>query len=114
MFCQDNSEQQTFIARRIGYFKATLTISKDSTYQYNESNHRGQKLKDSGKLLLQNNSYYLNSTSKTIRTSTKTNNKSDPFYKFNMQKINYNADKIVIIPCDSIFPEYCTFTRTKK
>ena len=113
LFCQDNSGQQTYTARRIGYFNATLTISKDSTFQYNESNHQGQKLKDSGRLLFKNDSYYLNSSSKTRRTSIKDKRQSEPFYKFNLQKINYTTDKIVIIPCDSIFPEYCTFIRTK-
>ena len=68
---QDNSGQEMFIAKRIGYFNATLTISKDSTYQYNESNHKGQKLKDSGKLVYKNDSYYLNSDRKKIRASTK-------------------------------------------
>ena len=111
LFCQEISEKQTFIAKRIGYFNATLTISKDSTYQYNESNHQGQKLKDSGKLIFKNDNYYLNSESKTTRTSTK--DKSEPFYRFNMQKIDYGADKIVIIPCDSILPEYCTFINVK-
>jgi len=111
---QDNSNGQTFVAKRIGYFNATLTLFKDSAYKYSESNHKGQKLNDTGKLILKNGEYYLNSTSKTVRTSSKNKTKSEAFYKFNMQKINYTADKIVLIPCDSIFPEYSTFIKTTK
>jgi glucan-binding YG repeat protein len=114
LLSQDDSDQHTFIAQRPGYFKATLVISKDSSYQYNESNHKGQKLKDAGRLSLQNGSYYLNSTNKTRRTSSQDQSKGEPFYKFNMQKIEYSTDKITLVPCDSIIPEVCTFRRRNK
>lgn len=114
LFGQDKSEIRVYSSNRIGYFNAYFTISADSTFNYYESNHRGQKIMDSGKLIFKKDSYYLNSKSKTVRTSNKHKSKSEPFYKYNMQKIDYSPDMIVIFPCDSILPEYCTFKRTKK
>lgn len=111
---QYGSDGKTFVAKRLGYFNATLTIYKDSVYKYSESNHKGQKLNDTGKLLYKNGEYYLNSSEKTIRTSNNNKTKSDSFYKFSMQKFNYSSNKIILIPCDSIFPEYSTFIRTPK
>jgi hypothetical protein len=114
LLCQENSDTRLYVSNRIGYFNATFKISADSTFQYYESNHRGQKIKDSGKLIHKADGYYLNSKTKTRRTSKNDKNKSKPFYKFSMQKIDYNADFIVIFPCDSVLPEYCTFKRTTK
>ncbi len=98
-----------YIARRVGYFHATLTISKDSVYTYSEWNHTGQKLKDTGKLVLKEDKLFLNSIKKTRRYTK--GEKSDEFYKFQMKEIKFNADKIIILPCDTIFSEYCTFYR---
>ncbi len=114
LFCQGNSNCQIFVAKRIGYYKATLTISKDSIYKYSESNHKGQQINETGKFFFLNGEYYLNSSTKKITKSNKNKKTCNSIYKFSMQKINYNANKIVIIPCDSIFPEYCTFIRTEK
>lgn len=102
------AQKETFEAQRIGYFHATLEIRPDSTYSYSSWNHTGQTVKDSGKLICKNGILYLNSTSKTRQKSA--NGKGAPkFYLFQMQQIEKYPDKILIPPCEEVFPEYCTY-----
>lgn len=91
----------------MGYFHGNLEINPDSTYAYYEWNHTGQTLKDKGVLISKDGVLFLNSSKKTRRNST--HGKSEKFYLFEMKEIEILDDKVFILPCDEVFPEYCTF-----
>lgn len=55
------TQVETYEARRIGYFHASLQINADSTYIYSEWNHTGQTITDKGVLNAKDGSFFLNS-----------------------------------------------------
>jgi hypothetical protein len=96
-------------SRRMGYFHAILLIFPDSTYAYSEWNHRQKKIQDQGRLIYMNSLFYLKSD--LLKPTPK--EKFIPTNKFQLVNINILPDKIIVLPCDSVFPEYCTFSRMK-
>lgn len=98
---------EKYEASRIGYFHGYLEINSDSTYVYQAWNHRGQTVKDKGELIVNEGKLCLNSTGKTRRKSKR--GKSNKFYYFEMREIIRFDDRIIILPCDELFPEYCTY-----
>lgn len=103
------TQVETYEARRIGYFHASLQINADSTYIYSEWNHTGQTITDKGVLNAKDGSFFLNSVAKVRRKTA--SGKSKKMYFFVMKEIQIYDDKIIILPFDEVFPEYCTFNK---